>query len=102
MDSRMVDNRYRIEYVRVAKKIAKYYKLDCCEPKELSQEYKSVLDDYRFYLDSIGIKMPLPKYYFDSKDKRTWKYKEVIIGLEDNKPIYKRSVLNEDWEGHKK
>lgn len=53
----------------------------------------------RDYLDDNGIRMPKPKWFYSSKDKKTWVYLPAKISRDSNKvPIKHKVVFNKDFK----
>jgi len=77
------------EYTKACEELKQYFKADTYEPPSVSKQYKQALTNYRNYLDSMDCKMPSPKWRYESKDKRTWKYSEFIQGGTKENPIIK-------------
>lgn len=87
-----------VEYICASKEIAAFYKTDLDEPVEVSNRYKSALDNLRNYLDGIGMKMPAPIYPIDIEDKKTWKYLTVrLTGNKARGKKFSKDVENPDW-----
>lgn len=86
-------------FLRVAREASKYHKLHVPVPKDLAERYEKELYNYCNYLDAKELYMPAPKHRWDCQDRRTWKYKDVMICTEDGKIAYKGHLLNEKWEG---
>jgi hypothetical protein len=86
-------------YLALSKQMSRYCKVDCPAPRALQEKYDKALYDYREYLDLIGCKMPEAVYYFDCKDKSTWKYDSVVIenSPNSNRKRFKHDIINTKW-----
>lgn len=83
-----------INYIRSCKEVAPYFKENMCPSVEIEERYHGNLDKYRLYLDRLGIRMPKPRFPYDKKDTRTWKYLENKVF---SKNPYFTTVENKDY-----
>ncbi|HWY33270.1 MAG TPA: hypothetical protein VNX68_01410 [Nitrosopumilaceae archaeon] len=85
-------------YISASDTIRKYLKLSMCPPADIENIYKVSLLEYRYYLDSIGYKMSLPKYPYNPNDKSTWKYLDIkVYGERSKGTIDGRGIKNDKW-----
>lgn len=86
------------EYISASKVTGSFLKENIIEPAEVHERFNQALAHLRIYLDSINIKMPLPKYPYDPREKNTWRFSEVkIINDKKRKRKYVKEELNPTW-----
>lgn len=81
------------EFLAASLELKKYFKVDCCEPQEVSKKFKAALLGYRDFLDSNDIKMPKPIYPFLKESKPTWKYIDCKVSSHN----YYGTIDNQEW-----
>jgi hypothetical protein len=86
------------EYIAASKELSSYFKAHTCEPPEVSKRHKLALENIRCHLDNLNLKMPKAIYPFEYKNKKTWRFSDVILS-DDRKTERKfvRNVVNPDW-----
>lgn len=80
------------KYVEQCYIAARYAKENLIMPDKERINYNNALIDYRIFLDRNEFKMPVAKYPYDPKDKKTWKWldnKQLKFGKVNN--------LNANW-----
>ena len=70
----LLKTKYFINYVRTQKAVLNYTLANSVCPVKISENAKVALEELRKYLDRKGYRLPLPQYYYNSQDNRTWKY----------------------------
>ena len=66
--------------------------------KASDNEIKETTNNYSSYLDSMGLKMPSPRYKYDHQDKTTWKYLDSIGGERNDGRFKITEVFNPEFK----
>jgi hypothetical protein len=91
------------EYVASCKESSSYFKMALLEPEYIKERHDAALKQIRIFLDHNGIRMPIPKYPYDHKDKSTWKYTNVVVyGDKRKERIFVTDLVNKEWKYSKK
>ena len=69
---RLLETKYFKEYVRTQTNLLVWVLDNVTPPPKMVVEAQDKLEILRRYLDTNGIKMPLPKYVYNPEDKKTW------------------------------
>jgi hypothetical protein len=100
---KVIYNRVCLEFISAGKEVARYTSCNLAEPKNVEMRYKSALAALRDFLDDNDTLMPEPKWHYSEKDKTTWAYLNVILGVKkkgdkkEGKIMFKGVVENPDF-----
>ena len=94
----LLQSREALAYRQSCIKVGKMHISKTRIPPELNREHYRDLEAYRQLLKLNGIGMPLTPYTFDCRNKKTWRYSDVVLssgtyGL----PGYICAVENPEW-----
>lgn len=111
MEIKVFSHPTTINFIRLCERIKNYYdeaskKLllsagKISLPCSLLKEYAVALEEYRDFLDTHRLKMPLKKYPYLYDDETSWKYKDCVI-TKIVHPVISKWKLNPDFRYKKK
>jgi len=90
-----MNTRFHKDYETAAKEVSEYFKLNILPPKEVRDKHKLALQNLRDYLDKHKKYMPIAKYDFDMRNKKTWKFLDVKLNTKGD--IYLYSIRNPEF-----
>jgi len=89
------------KYIEACKKLKGYYMM---QHEEMScdvsyQRYREAIEEYRYFLEANGIKMPTPKYPYEKDNKATHKFLDITFtkSLATGEVKKVHSVLNPNY-----